>query len=174
MTIKWFSWLWEGSTLIWPLTVNKPTKKWKSDLCVIQIHSIYEKLLYETSIPHRYLIDCSLANLSLPNWKTNNILTLNAPIFFTTLQKRKRWIHPIFNVCWLLIYVSNVVSSSIRYMWYYLVIVVGLKCQRVLQCQRILSIQWVTVCLNTSHCVVCCKTMCCCAVHIGQEQIINL
>ena len=50
---------------------------------------------------HRYLIevDCSLGQFESAKLKDKEF-TIKAPNFFTTLQKRKRLMHQIFNICW--------------------------------------------------------------------------
>ena len=68
---------------------------------------------------HRYLIevDYSSGQFKLAKLKDQKY-TINAPIFFVTLPKRKRWMHQIFlSNGQLLIYVTDAVSTSIRYLW---------------------------------------------------------
>ena len=56
--------------------------------------------VYDT-LYHKYLMeaDCSLGNLSLPNW--NKKLTLwMSQVFTQHCEKRKRLMHQVFNICW--------------------------------------------------------------------------
>ena len=52
----------------------------------------------------RYLIevDCSLGQFESAKLKDKEY-AINAPILSTTLQKRKRWMHQSFNICWQMI-----------------------------------------------------------------------
>ena len=50
---------------------------------------------------HRYLIevDCSSGHFKSAKLK-DKVYTINAQSFFTTMQKRKRLMHQVFNICW--------------------------------------------------------------------------
>ena len=61
------------------------------------LHSIEATFSFLT-LEHRYQIkvDCSSGQSKSVKLKDR----INAPIWFTTLQIKKSWMHQIFNICW--------------------------------------------------------------------------
>ena len=60
-----------------------------------------KKLHTAFGVNHRYLIavDCSSSHLKSAKLKDKEY-TINVPSFYTTLQKRKKLMHQVFNICW--------------------------------------------------------------------------
>ena len=60
-----------------------------------------KKLHIAFGVNHRHLIevDCSSSHFKSAKLKDKEF-TINAPSFYTTLQKRKRLMHQFFNICW--------------------------------------------------------------------------
>ena len=83
------------------------------------LNTRHSTFFIDTNPDHRYLMEVDCSSGQFMSAIERQRITLNGPIFSQHCNKRKRWMHQSFNICWQMVscWLLLMLYLLIRYLW---------------------------------------------------------